>query len=129
MIIEETDPVLKATNTNRTVIKTLVDNNMSTSFSSSIIDFHDMPIGYLQAVWQDVAGYGQDSGYFEAFASGFRNFSTFDYIRGSMEGVETEAGSRMWNLGVIGYRYAYVKFTPVNITAGTCIIVASGKKT
>jgi len=129
MPITETDPVLKATNTNRTVIKSEVDGNMSSSFSSSIIDFHDMPIGYLQAVWKDVVGFGPDSGYFEAFASGFRNFNTFDYIRGSLERIEVADGARMWNLGVIGYRYAYVKFSPVNITDGTCTIIASGKKT
>lgn len=129
MLIEETLQVCKATATNRTVIKELEASNMASSFTSLVIDFSDMPIGCLQAIWQGVSYDGDPAGAnFKIKASCYRNLDTFDYVRGSLEDVTGENGARMWNLGVIGYRYALVEFTKGNILDGSCIIVASGKK-
>jgi hypothetical protein len=99
---------------------------MGNSLTSDIIDFRDMPIGSLQAVW---GGVDAADGYFEAYASNFTEESTFDTIKGSKQIVTTAAGSRVWNLGLIGFRYAVVKWFPGSVTAGSCLIVALGKKT
>ncbi len=129
MTIDESAPVVRATNTNRAVIKVQEAGNMSESWTSTIIDFHDMPTGYLQVYWEGAVSFGQENGYFEAYSSAFRNVATFSRIKGSRQMIQREQGAHSWNLGVIGFRYAFIKYVKGSITDGACIGVAVGKKT
>jgi hypothetical protein len=115
--------VKAVSNLNRTNIST---SNLTADFVSDVIDFRDMPIGSLQAVWN---GANAADGYFEVYSSNFRELATFDNVRGSKEEVKVADGSRVWNLGLIGFRSALVKWIHGSNTAGTCLVVAMGKKT
>jgi hypothetical protein len=112
-------------NVNRTVIKEVSPNNMASDFTSDIIDFRDMKVGSLQVLWE---GANQTDGYFQVFTSDFSEPDTFDDMDGSREDVLTAKNSRVFNLGVLGFRYALVKWFHGSVTTGKCQIVAVGKK-
>jgi len=107
---------------------------MATDFISDIIDWKEMPIGSIHAKWD--ANNALD-GKIIVEASDVPIDDWFDEIQiceinneyvMSDDGTRGKKKTKMFNLGVIGYRYSRVKFSHGTNTAGTISIVALGKK-
>lgn len=120
--------ILEATNVNRSYAAKA--QPLNADFASLVIDFKDMPMGSIHAVWAGVTGVLD--GQFKIYASDFPEISSFDLDGTQIDGgefvIHNNNGSRIWIRDRLSFRYALVRYTANGVTGGTVDIVALGKK-
>lgn len=122
---------IEATNCNRSFAAKA--QSLAAGFDSTVIDFKDMPLGSIHIFWSSVVGATPYTGAFKIYGSNRPEVSSFDLDGTLIDGAEITPhnanGSRLWIRERIGFRYALIRWTPGNVTSGTCDIIAIGKKT
>lgn len=120
--------IVEATNCHRAYAANL--RSMAADFVSHVIDFKDMTHGSIHVRWSNVSG--TLDGTFKIYASDFPDEASFDpdgtEIDGATFSPHNTDGSRIWLRDRLSMRYTLVRYTKVGILAGTCDIVAIGKK-
>lgn len=121
-------PSLEAISTNRTYLKK--DASMAADFDSVIADFKDMKVGSIQVKW---SGNDTFDGMVIVEASNVPEEDWFDEVKGgtyilSDDGTRSKRKTKLFNLGVIGFRYARVLYFKGTNTTGTINVIALGKK-
>lgn len=96
--------------------------SLGSSFISDIADFKEMVVGSVQAVW---SGDDATTGELELWSSD--DGVHFDRIDGSLRDLNHPNKTRLWNLGVIGFRYLQLRYDAKTVTAGTLEAFALGK--
>lgn len=101
--------------------------SLAGSFSSSIIDFKDMPMGSVQIKWTGATG--TLNGTFKVYASNLPEDATFDGndLKPSFP-LDAASGAPIWIRERLGFRYAQIRFFAGGVSGGTCDIIAIGKK-
>jgi hypothetical protein len=97
---------------------------LGVGFDSDVADFREMVIGSVQAWW---SGNDTTSGEIELWASNVRDPAMFARIDGSLRNLDSPRNAWVWNLGVIGYRYLMMVYTPHTTTTGVLTAFATGK--
>jgi hypothetical protein len=111
-------------NINRAYI--LQDHSMAvavdgTTVVGNTVDFKEMVTGSVQADWD-----GADALTGEIKLFGSSNGVRYSPIKGSRRVLDS-GDSRLWSLGVLGFRYLRVTYTPNGTTTGTLTVFALGK--
>jgi hypothetical protein len=105
--------------------------SLAADFTSQVIDFHEMPMGSIQAVWRGASGAPLD-GTFRIYVSNLPELETFDpegcLVAGAEFTVHNATGSRIWIRERIGFRYALVRYTAGNMSDGVVDLVAIAKR-
>jgi hypothetical protein len=109
-------------NTHKTPI---FEGSMGADFISTVGDFREMSIGFIQAIYDGVDAF---DGSFEIFVGIENDESTFARLPNSALVMDADCNSICWNLCCIGYRFFYVKYTANSVTTGTVKLLARGKK-
>ena len=117
-----TQKIMSATNVHRPI---LFQGGMAVDVDSHIADFKEMSIGSVQAWWMGNDGNG---GMIQVLVSNFPEASTFAPLPDSLASMDTDRKSILWNIGVLGFRYAFVRYTANGVTEGTLHISALAKK-
>lgn len=102
--------------------------DLTVAGDSDIADFSGNTIGSLQAIWSQT---GFTGGSFEVWASDDPDPVTFSPLCGSKVAGDASMRGRLFNIGVIGYRFAFVRFdaTGGNATSGaTWKVIGVGKR-
>jgi hypothetical protein len=101
---------------------------MNADFDSGLMDFRDMPIGSIQAYW---SGNDVNTGTVELYVSNLVDENTFTAFPGSLQTMDSGCQAHMFLLsaGVIGFRYAKVRYKANGVSTGVMGVVAVGKKT
>jgi hypothetical protein len=121
--------ILTAQNVNRTYVAK--NRAMNADFTSDIIDFKEMALGCVHVKW---LGNDQEDGEIAVEASAVPDddwFDEVDHCPTFLPSTDLGRGAKqtkLFNLGVLGFRYARVKFYKGTNTIGTITIVAQGKK-
>ena len=113
-----------ARNMQRAYLIDAAAGNMAEGITSRVIDFKEMVIGSVQAVW---AGADAQDGEITLWVSNLPDPATFVPLDGGKRTLSVAPYSRMWQLGVIGYRYMMATYTPGANTMGTMFLFALGK--
>ena len=104
----------------------MVAKPADTDFSSSVGDFKEMTVGFIQACYSNLAA---NTGHFELWVGAICDENKLARHPGSKVSVDSECNSVSWNLCCIGFRFFQVRYTANGETAGTVDrIVAIGKK-
>lgn len=123
-----------ATNVNATKISWL--QPMNADFTSDVIDFKEMTVGSIQFKWENNDAL---NGKIIIESSNIDNEAWYGVVKGgiitlSEDGVTVDADGvlqkkcQTFNLGVIGYRYARLRYLKGANTAGTISFIGLGKK-
>lgn len=120
--------IIEATNVNRSYAAK--GQALAANFESLVIDFKDMPMAAIHAIWAGVTGVLD--GQFKIYASNFPEVTSFDLDGTQIDGGEfvlhNANGSRIWIRDRLSFRYALIRYTANGVTGGTVDIVAIGKK-
>ena len=121
--------VLKAEHCNRTYIAK--DEDMNADFETDIIDFINMKVGSVQAIWKN--NDALDGQLIVEASNIMEDPESFDEIEGGVytmndDGTRTKRRTKLFNLGQLGYRYVRVLYLKGTNTQGKITIVALGKK-
>jgi hypothetical protein len=125
--------ILTAQNINRTII--LNTASMDENQVSDIIDWKEMTVGSISAKWEgndtidgsltvEAANIPEDAWFDEINICGIDSA----YIMNDDNSGRGKKKCKMFNLGVLGYRYTRVKYFKGSNTTGTITIMALGKK-
>ena len=120
--------VIQATNVNRSYAAK--EKSLASDFETTVIDFKDMPMGSVHAIWSGVTG--TLDGEFKIYASNFADIAAFDPEGTQIDGGEfvlhNTEGSRIWIRDRLSFRYLLLRYTANGVTGGSVDIVALGKK-
>jgi hypothetical protein len=123
--------IFTARNIHRTRLKEATTNNMNADFISDVIDFKEMVVGSIQVMWD---GNNADDATIVVEATNFvEHENSFDEIDCSEvtlddDGSKAQRKTKLFNLGIIGWRYARVKYFHGSNTTGSISVWALGKK-
>lgn len=121
--------ILKAEHVNRTIIMQRVAGNMvpaGATVDSDIADFRNMKVGYIQAWYKNNDTHDSS---FEVFVSAYPDPDSFGKYPDSLVIMDSDCQSLGWNINVLGFRYAFVRYYKgPTIAAGDMEIIAIGKK-
>lgn len=105
----------------------LYEGSLGSDFRSKVGDLKEMTMGFVQAFY---SGHDALDGEFELFVSGF--FCGDDDVMSrypcSNFSIDAGCASLGWNLISAGYRFIQIRYTANNVTAGTVVIKAIGKR-
>jgi hypothetical protein len=120
-----TQKVLTGTHTH--IAHILADGNMGQNIDSDIWNLRDMVIGSIQAIW---CCNDYTDATLELMISNFPDPTTFAAWEKSKLKLSDKLGcaSHVWNLGVTGFRFAFVRYIHQSVTMGTLNIYATGKR-
>ena len=95
-------------------------------FESNILDFSNMIVGSIHVKWE---GQATNSGVFEVFIGNFENKPDLEPFCAVIQ-VNAGCTGHLFDFAhnFIGFRFAYIKYTPNGETAGTFKIHAVGKR-
>ncbi len=120
-----------ASNVNRTVLLERTTGNMltvppSSTIDSDIADFRSMLIGSFQVWWKNT---NSNDSEFELFVSNYTDPQSFGKYPNSRIPMDADCNALLWSVGVIGFRYGFVRFyRGATLTTGDMEIVALGKR-
>ncbi len=121
-------PIVNAQNLNRAYLTKT--GPMRADFVSDIVDFKDMQVGSIQVKWS-----GNDALDGEIFVEGSNvpEDDWFDEVNLGYkilddDGTKGKRKNQLFNLGLLGFRYARVKYFKGANTTGEIEIIALGKK-
>jgi hypothetical protein len=98
------------------------DVSMASDQTSHIADFKEMVCGSIQAFW---TGNDTIDGALSLEAS--CDAEHWDQIKGSPTTIDTPRLTKLWDLGMIGYRYVRVVYLHGTCSTGTLSAIAIGK--
>ena len=98
------DKRITARNINTSI---LYDGSMDTDFISDPIDFKEMALGFVQAIYKDNTTH---QGSFRLLASGRIELETFAVLPGTEMAMDDTCPAVGWNLCCLGYRFLRVQY-------------------
>lgn len=106
----------------------LYDGPINIDFHSNVGDMREMTLGFIQIIYKDTAIYDGSFGlYISNIYCNDGDDSMFASYGQSMA-MDSGCGSIGWNMSKIGFRFIQIRYVKNNVIAGSCKIIARGKR-